>query len=244
MAPHSDTLVIIPAYNEERAIASVISNVKKRYPDIDIAVVNDGSSDQTAELAEKAGAIVLSHPFNIGYGVSVQTGYKYALSNYYKFVVQLDGDGQHDPEGVDALLKNLKDGSCDIVLGSRFGPSYKYRTSMYRFIGVNFFRALLRLLSGQNINDPTTGFQAMNKKVLILFSQDVFPYDYPDADVIILLSKLHFRIKEVPVLMYPNPEGKSMHKGFFNASYYIFKMVLSMFVTKMRYYKIPDGMML
>jgi hypothetical protein len=107
-------------------------------------------------------------------------------------------------------------------------------------IGIRFFRIILRLLSGQNISDPTTGFQAMNKKVLRIFVHNMFPHDYPDADIIILLSELHFKIKEVPVFIYPKSEGKSMHKGPLNALYYIFKMLLSMFLTKLRKYQIPE----
>lgn len=237
---NTDTVIIIPAYNEERSISHVISSIKKLYPDISLVVINDGSSDNTASLAEKAGAVILSHPFNMGYGASLQTGYKYALLNGYDYLVQIDGDGQHDPRGIDVLLKNLKRGDCDIVLGSRFFSSEAYESSVCRIIGIKFFRLILRFSSGQNISDPTTGFQAINKKVLRLFVQDVFPCDYPDADIIILLSKLHFKIKEVPVLMYPNVEGKSMHKGFLNALYYIFKMLLSMLVTKLRKYQIPQ----
>lgn len=236
----TDTVIIIPAYNEERSISRVASSIKKLYPDIALVVIDDGSSDDTASLAAKAGAVVLSHPFNIGYGASLQTGYKYALLNGYDYLVQIDGDGQHDPRGINVLLENLKGGHYDIVLGSRFFSSEAYELSIYRIIGIKFFRLILRFFSGQNISDPTTGFQAMNKRILSLFIQDVFPCDYPDADIIILLSKLHFKIKEVPVLMYPNPEGKSMHKGLLNAFYYIFKMLLSMLVTKLRKYQISQ----
>ena len=235
-----ETIIIIPAYNEERSVSRLIASIKKLYPDIALAVINDGSSDKTASLAAKSGAIVLSHPFNMGYGVSLQTGYKYALLNGYSYLVQIDGDGQHDPRGINVLLESLRGGDCDIVLGSRFLNSEPYETSIWRIIGIKFFKLILRLFAIKNISDPTTGFQAMNKKVLSLFVKDFFPYDYPDADIIILLHKLHFKVKEVPVLMYPNPEGKSMHKGFLGALYYVFKMVLSMLVTKLRKYKMPQ----
>lgn len=233
---HSNTLIIIPAYNE-KSISRVVSSVKELYSDIDVVVINDGSTDDTAMLAAKAGAKVLTHPYNMGYGAAIQTGYKYAVRNNYKYLVQIDGDGQHDPKGIKNLLAKIKNGSCDIVLGSRFlGLNSNYRTSIYRFIGIRFFRFILRLFTGLKISDPTTGFQALNHKVLKIFTQDIFPYDYPDADVLVLLSKLNINIKEIPVTMYPNSDGKSMHSNPLKVLYYIFKMVLCMFIAKLRRY--------
>jgi len=234
------TLVIIPAYNEARSIAGVVSGLNKRYPDIDVLVIDDGSQDGTAGLAQVSGAKVLSHSFNMGYGVSLQTGYKYAIREGFQYVVQMDGDGQHDPSDVISLLENIKDSSCDIVFGSRFLGPNNYKASFYRMTGIRFFRLVLRLLSGQDISDPTTGFQAMNRRVLELFAQDVFPYDYPDADVIMLLSKLRFKMKEVPVSMNPKSGGKSMHGDPLNVIYYVFKMLLSMLMTKFRRHEIKE----
>lgn len=231
---HSDTLITIPAYNEEKAILKVVASTKKLYPDIDIVVINDGSIDDTAGMAEKAGAIVLSHPFNMGYGVTLQTGYKYAVRNNYTYLVQMDGDGQHDPESVKIMLPLIKGGSFDVVLGCRFSGTSVYKMPIFRFIGMKVFRFFLYVLSGQKINDITSGFQAMNKRVLSLFVSDVFPFDYPDADVILLLSKNGFKIGEVPVAMYPNLYGKSMHSNPLNVVYYAFKMFLSMLITKIR----------
>lgn len=233
---NSETIVIIPAYNEEKSIFKVVTSVKEECPDIDIVVINDGSDDDTAKLASQAGAIVLAHPFNMGYGVAIQTGYKYAVRYDYKYLVQIDGDGQHDARDIGELLRNLEDGSCDIVLGSRFLGRIYYRSSLYRHVGTIFFRYLLYFSSGEKITDPTTGFQAMKREVVRLFAQDFFPRDYPDADVIIFLSKLGIRIKEVPVRMHLNPEGKSMHRNPFKVLYYVFKMILSMSLTLLRKY--------
>lgn len=236
---YSDTLVIIPAYNEERTISSVVNSVKVLYQDIDVVVIDDGSHDKTAQLAKKAGADVLSHPFNMGYGVSLQTGYKYAVRKNYHYVVQMDGDGQHDPGGIETLLQVIKSETSDIALGSRFLGPNTYRPSIFRFIGIRLFRFVLKILSGQDIKDVTTGFQALNRKVLNVFISDIFPCDYPDADVIMLLSKLGFKIEEVPVIMYPKQNAKSMHRNPIEVLYYVFKMFLSMFLTKLRKYNIP-----
>jgi len=232
----SDTLVIVPAYNEEKNIEKVVHSIKKLYPFLDLIVINDGSTDMTAAKAQSAGALVLSHPFNMGYGVSLQTGYKYAVYNNYQYLVQIDGDGQHDPSSVGKLLEVIKKGSADIVLGSRFIEGNNYRTSIFRMVGIYLFRYVLKLLSGKEIKDVTTGFQAMNRRVLDLFITDVFPCDYPDADVILLLSRLGFNIQEIPVIMYSNADGKSMHNNPVKVLYYIFKMILSMFLTKLRKY--------
>ncbi|MCL4477421.1 MAG: glycosyltransferase family 2 protein [Nitrospirae bacterium] len=237
---HSDTLIIIPAYNEEKTILKVITSIKEQYPDMDVAVINDGSSDNTARLAREAGAMVLSHPFNMGYGVSLQTGYKYAVRNHYSFLVQIDADGQHDPGGIGTLLALVKNGTAHIALGSRFLGPGEYQPSIYRLTGIKVFRLLLRLLSGEKISDVTTGFQAMDRKVMNVFVRDFFPCDYPDADVIMLLSKLKFTIKEAPVRMYSSPSGKSMHRSPVRAFYYTFKMVLSMILTKLRKYSLPN----
>src|SRR5574341_1137117 len=113
-----DTLVIIPAFNEALSISRVVASITRLYPDVDVAVINDGSHDGTARLAKEAGASVLSHPFNMGYGVSLQTGYKLAVRNDYRYVVQIDGDGQHDPEGIGELLSVVKSGSADAIAAS------------------------------------------------------------------------------------------------------------------------------
>jgi glycosyltransferase involved in cell wall biosynthesis len=233
---HSDTLIIIPAYNEAGTIPNVVTSIRSLYPRYEILVVDDGSTDDTALLAERAGARVISHPFNMGYGVSLQTGYKYAVRKGYSYLCQMDGDGQHDPKGIEKLLAPVRNGSVDIALGSRFLGSHAYHQSVYRSIGICLFRLVLFILSGQRITDPTTGFQAMNRKVLTVFITDIFPSDYPDADVIMLVSILGFKISEVPVTMYAKADGKSMHNNPIKAFYYVFKMLLSMLLTRMRKY--------
>ena len=232
----TNTIVIIPTYNEEKTIFNVVSSVKKEHPFFDVVVIDDGSTDDTANYATQAGALVLSHPFNMGYGATIQTGYKYAHRQDYKHLVQLDGDGQHDTMEIKVLLDALNGDSCDIVLGSRYIVFGDYRASPYRYAGTILFRSLVRLFTKIKITDPTTGFQAMNRKVLRIFVQDLFPCDYPDADVIVLLSTLNIRIKEVPVRMYYNHKGKSMHSNPLNAFYYVFKMILSMALTLLRKY--------
>jgi len=228
------TLVIIPAFNEEQTIRQVVRTVLETDPEYRVLVIDDGSDDLTAEEAVAAGARVISHSSNLGYGVALQTGYKYMLRNAYQALVQIDGDGQHEARDIAVLLKVLKEDRADLVLGSRFLGNGNYQPSFLRMLGIRFFRLLLRLFAGREISDPTTGFQAVNRKVLELFATDIFPCDYPDADVILLTRKLGFRITEEPVRMYPSTNGKSMHNNPFNVMFYLFKMLLSLFLMHFR----------
>ncbi len=234
------TLVLIPAYNEGARIGSVIKGLKERYPLVDVLVIDDGSSDGTRRKAMEAGVRVISHPFNLGYGAALQTGYKCALGKGYEVLVQMDGDGQHDPSFIGDLLAVIENGEADIAIGSRFlqaggiePDQQPYRPPLLRRWGMQLFGTIASIIIGQGVTDPTSGYQAMNRRVLEWVSSDKFPFDYPDADVIIMLHRAGFRIREVPVRMYENPDKKSMHSGW-KPIYYVFKMFLSILVTLMR----------
>ena len=226
-------LVIIPAYNEGPRIGEVVRRVKNAAPDYDVLVINDGSRDGTSQAARSSGALVVSHPFNLGYGVAIQTGYKFALSRGYDFVVQMDGDGQHDPAFIPDLLAPVIAGDTDFALGSRFLGEESYSPSLARQVGMAIFCRIVSWLIGERITDSTSGFHAFNQKVNRFFTSEVVPCDYPDADMLLTLHRANFRIREVPVRMYASATGKSMHTGL-KPLYYIFKMLLSIFVTLLR----------
>ncbi|MDD1650343.1 MAG: glycosyltransferase family 2 protein [Methylococcaceae bacterium] len=228
-----NTLILIPAYNEGARINDQVRSVRRIMPACDVLVINDGSRDGTARAAAEAGALVVSHPFNLGYGVAIQTGYKFAAANRYEFLVQMDGDGQHEPACIPSLLAPIVAGEADLALGSRFLDSNSYEPSLMRRFGMWFFRRLVSLLIGQPITDSTSGFQAFNRRVFSFFASGAFPCDYPDADMLVTLHRAGFRIREVPVRMYANAEGKSMHDGW-KPFYYIYKMLLSIVVTLLR----------
>ena len=225
--------IIIPAYNEEENIASVISAIKNHI-DADIIVIDDGSKDTTSEKAIEAGVFLIRHPFNMGYGVSLQTGYKYAVKKDYDFLIQMDGDKQHDPKYISELFNQVETGECDIVIGSRFLGEGNYKPGGLKSIGISLFRFIIQITVGERITDPTSGFQGLNRKIFTFFTQDSFPCDYPDANIIIVLHRMGFKIKEIPVTMNPNPTGRSMHQGITTISYYLFKMFLSIFITLIR----------
>jgi len=225
-------IVIIPAYNEAGRIATTIAGIRK-FGNADIIVVDDGSDDSTASEARAAGARVIELPFNLGYGAALQTGFKYALNRGYEFAVQMDADGQHDPLSIEALTSPVLKDEVDVVIGSRFLDKGNYKAPFVRRMGMYFFGIITSVLTGRRITDPTSGFQALNKKVMEFYASDAYPADYPDADVIIMLHRQGFRFKEVPVIMH-NAAKRSMHGGILKPMYYIFKMMLSIFVTLLR----------
>jgi len=225
-------LVIIPCLNEEKNLPPVIRRVKKALRGAKILVVDDGSTDKTALVAQKSGAWVVSHPFNLGYGAALQTGYRWALANNFPFVCQMDGDGQHYPEFLPLLLKEVSQKHCDLALGSRFLGKYPYKIQFLRQVGIKIFSAIIFLLTRQKISDPTSGFQAMNKKVVRFYTSEIYPTDYPDADILIMAYKKGFKIKEIPVKMHPSDQSK-LHSGL-KPIYYAFKMFLSILMTILR----------
>jgi len=228
-APRSQSLLVIPAFNEARSIGQVVERVRQTGLDLDVLVVNDGSRDDTARLAARQGAMVVSHPFNLGYGAALQTGYKYAVRHGYAHVVQMDADGQHDPAYIPLLLEPVRRGEADVVIGSRFIQASGYEMGSARTAGRVFFQRVLVWCGGPHIADPTSGLQALSRPVVRFCCSDFYPFDFPDIDVILLLHRQGFRIREIPVTMAPSPPmRKPMHAGL-RAVYYPYKMLLSTF---------------
>jgi glycosyltransferase involved in cell wall biosynthesis len=230
---NTNKCIIIPAFNEEKQIASVIESIRK-YSAANIVVIDDGSGDMTAEIARKAGAYVICHSFNMGYGVALQTGYKYALASDYEYLLQIDGDGQHDPRYIPALFTFVENRECELVIGSRFLSNVTEQPGIFKLTGIKLFRRIIKVITGERITDPTSGYQCMNRKVFQYFAADSFPCDYPDANIIIVLHRMGFKLAELPVTMMPNPEGRSMHRGLLKISYYFFKVFLSILVVILR----------
>ena len=223
-------IVIVPAYNEEKTIDSVIYNIKKN-KDVDILVVNDGSSDKTSLIAKNNGVIVIDLPFNLGIGGCMQTGYKYAYKNGYDIAIQIDADGQHDARFIDELIKPILNDEADLVIGSRYVAKTNYRGSYLRRTGSRFFTFLLKILTGYAIYDSTSGFRAANRKVIKYFSES-YPQDYPEVEVIAKLSKMGFRMREIPVEMHERLGGQSSI-NFKRSIYYMVKVTLAILVNCM-----------
>ncbi len=226
-------LIIIPAFNEQGRVGSVIRDVKHNLPRAKVLVIDDASADGTAREAREAGAITLSLPVNSGYGAALQTGYKFAARNGYEIVGQIDGDGQHQAEYLTPMLHSLEEEDADVIIGSRFlDRDGHYQPSLARAVGIGLFGRIASMVTKQHISDPTSGFQLMRIEVARFFCSEVYPTDYPDADILILLHRTGFRVREVPVQMRPSP-GQSMHAGH-RSAYYVYKMMLSIVVTLLR----------
>ena len=224
-------LVAIPAYREERSVGQVVSALRARYP-YDVLVVNDGSQDGTSAVARAAGAIVLDLPCNLGIGGAVQTAFLYARDRGYDIVVRIDADGQHEIEDIPRVLEPLLEGRADAAIGSRFLGDSGYQGSIPRILGIQHFRWLVNLLTGYRVTDPTSGFSAINRRLIEFFSQH-YPTDYPEVDTFILMHRLKARAVEVPVRMYARGEGKSSITTF-RALYYMIKVTLSFLITRIR----------
>lgn len=225
-------LAIVPAYNEEATIASVVREIVKEVPGIAVCVIDDGSTDSTRIRAQESGAIVISHPLNMGIGVAVQTGFMYAVRHEYDIAVQVDADGQHDPTFIPAMISLLVKGEADVVSGSRFLNKKGYKSSFLRRLGISFFAVMNQVLVGQRISDSTSGFRAFSRPVIELLA-DTYPEDYPEPEVVIILKKAGFKMREVPVVMRERQGGRSSIRGF-KPFHYMVKVILAILMQALK----------
>lgn len=219
-------LTVIPAFNEEKNIKKVIGDIRYHHPGIDILVINDCSTDNTFQQAAAAGAMVINLPQNLGIGGAVQTGYIYAYRKGYDVVIQIDGDGQHDPKDLMKLVKLIQNSEADLVIGSRFLEKTNYQSSFMRGAGIRFFSRFVSLLCGTSFYDTTSGYRAANRKVIGLFSK-YYPKDYPEAETIVYASKRGIRVKEIPVDMNQRQGGKSSITPL-KSIYYMIKVTFAL----------------
>lgn len=225
----------MPCLNESERVGKVIRSVRELLPQADIVVVDDVSSDTSVSEAEHAGATVLRHGCNLGYGAALETGYLYAAQANYDVVLQMDADGQHLATELPTILAPILDNNADVVIGSRYmGGLSPQATTPFRHFVHRIFSAIIRAITGLHLSDPTSGFQALNEKAISFLSSGVFPCDYPDSDVIIMEKLTGLRIMEVPVVMKNRTGGKSMHSGL-KPLYYAGKMMLSIFLVLLNY---------
>lgn len=226
------TLIIIPAYNEEDSIASVISQIRVHVPWAEIAVINDGSSDRTGAIAESCGAIALHMPYNVGIGAAVQTGFLYAARNGYDIAVQTDGDGQHPPSEIPKLIYALMEGDADMVVGSRYIEDRGYRTPWTRRIGIIILAQIIAIVTRRRCTDPTSGFRASNRRTILLCAR-YYPHDYPEPEAIVLLHRAGLRIREIPITMAARQGGRSSITPM-RSGYYMVKVILAILISLLR----------
>lgn len=237
-----DLLVIIPAYNEEKNIGSVLERLEA--PEIsavaDIFVINDGSTDATSQVVKRHGHTVVTHVFNLGYGSALQLGYKYAVRRQYRYVIQMDADGQHDACNILRIYDRLRqediDGNLpDIVLGCRFMEGSKeYRMSAVRRFACLLFQKMIYIFTGRTLVDPTTGLQGLSRRAFSYYSKYKHYDDrYPDANMLIQMLLLGFLVEEVPATMHQRTGGVGMHSGL-KPVIYMMRMFFSIIAVRLR----------
>jgi glycosyltransferase involved in cell wall biosynthesis len=231
------SIAIIPAFNEEGSLGAVLDEIRAAEPELEVVVIDDASTDGTARVAEAAGVPVVRLPFNLGIGGAVQTGYQYALEHGFELAIQVDGDGQHDPREIDQVVRPILEGRADLVVGTRFVTGGGYRGTRLRRVGIRLFAAIVSLLVRQRVSDTTSGFRAVNKKALRLFAAD-YPHDYPEVESIVLLSRHHLKMLEVPVQMRVRESGSSSITAL-SSAYYMIKVLLALFIGVFRRYPPP-----
>jgi glycosyltransferase involved in cell wall biosynthesis len=226
-------LAIVPALNEAGMVGRVVRDIRREVPEFDVLVVDDGSTDDTVAEAEGQGAQVIRHPFNLGIGGAMQSGYKYALAHGYNVAVQVDGDGQHKTEYLPLMLEALNtEGAADMVTGSRFLEDPGYKVPFGRRAGNMIFAVVLSGIVRQRITDPTSGFRMTNRRGIELFARD-YPHDYPEVEAILMLHHHRLRIHEVPVRMNARGFGRSSI-DYPRSAFYMAKVLLAIFVGVIR----------
>lgn len=233
-------LAVVPAYNEEHSVARVVKQLKEKTPEIDVLVVDDGSTDQTSQKAAAAGARVARLPYNLGIGGAVQTGFVYAHEHNYQGMVQVDGDGQHDPREIHRLIQTINaEPVIDMVCGSRFiTKESSYLAPIGRRTGIHIFAFLLSRIVRQPVSDPTSGFRLYNRKAISLFARD-YPHDYPEVEAILMLHSHRLKMKEIPVQMFHRDGGvSSISSG--KSLYYMVKVLLALLIGLFRAKSIID----
>ncbi|ODA41181.1 glycosyltransferase family 2 protein [Desulfosporosinus sp. BG] len=224
-------LAIVPALNEQDNIGSVVRNLKNISPWLDILVIDDGSTDQTAEVARTYGAKVISLPVNLGIGGAVQTGFLYAAKNHYDVALQVDGDGQHRAEEIKKLIDPVLTGQADVTIGSRFLAKTSYKSAWSRRMGIYLLSKTIQSVVRMKYTDPTSGFRAYNQKALRVVSTH-YSTDYPEPDSIVTLVKNGLRVIEVSVEMDARLSGNSSITPF-KSMYYMFKVSLAIILNSM-----------
>lgn len=237
MTPGGRKIAMVPALDEEGSVADVVAELHERAPDFDVLVVDDGSTDATAQRARAAGATVLSHPFNLGIGGAVQSGYRYAYLNGYEVAVQVDGDGQHDPAQIGKLERALGSSGADLVWGSRFLEHAGYHVPRLRRAGRVIFARVVSMITRERVTDPTSGFRIANRRGIELFARD-YPHDYPEVEAILMAHSHDLEISEVAVTMRRRETGRSSI-NMMNAGYYMIRVLLAIFVGLFRRRPIP-----
>jgi glycosyltransferase involved in cell wall biosynthesis len=230
-------LLLVPAKDEAESLPRLLAELASLAPQFDVLVIDDGSEDDTARIAKQGGCTVLRHPFNLGYGAALTTGYRWALRRGYDAVVQVDADGQHPPREIERLLGPLRQDQADVVLGSRYreedGSRSRYGGSLWRRLAAAGIGLVASVWMRKRITDPTSGFQALNREALELLCHGGFPDDFPDVDVLITMHRCGLRLLEIPTPMRERFAGVSMHGGL-RVIFYFYRLFVVLMLLPVR----------
>ena len=229
-------LIVIPAYNEAENIENVIKEIRKDIDYADILVINDCSKDNTEEIVRRNGIKCITNVFNMRYAWAVQTGIKYAYYHDYDYVIQMDADGQHIAAEAEKLYKAMKETDVDIVIGSRYLKDMGYPCPLFRRIGTKLFEIIIRIFTHKKIADPLSGFQCLNKDVIKYYSKVGNYPEYPDANLIMEMLFMGYKISEIPVKMRLRENGESMHSGIIKPIKYMIRQFYECVVLVVKYF--------
>lgn len=224
-------LIIIPSYNEEKNIPMVVENLKKNYPKYDYCIINDCSTDRTLDVCKENEYQYLSLCTNLGIGGGVQTGYLYAVANDYDYTVQIDGDGQHNPEFIGEMIETMQKNNADMVVGSRFLQKEGFQTSSARRMGIRIINTLIKLCTGVTITDATSGLRLCSKRMTKFFA-DSYAQDYPEPEAIVAASLRGYKVMEHPVVMNERMSGTSSI-NLWKSVYYMIKITLAILLQRL-----------
>ena len=234
LRPGPDSLLIlVPCLNEEASVGHVVEEIRRELPGTPVLVVDDCSTDSTADAARRAGAQVLQLPHHLGLGGAVQAGYKLAYELGFDYVIRVDGDGQHSAGDIPCVFRTLRDTGVQMVIGSRYLNGRDNYTSPFRALGISVFRTLLRPILGQWVYDPTSGFVGVNRQALQVFSR-TFPLEYPEIEALVVLQRKAFRFAEVECRVRPRTTGRSSITTI-KSVYYVIHVMLGVLVNMLRW---------
>lgn len=227
-----DILIIIPAFNEEEAIGPLLDELQQALPGANVLVINDGSTDWTARVVGDRGVPVLDLPCNLGVGGAVQAGFQYAYEKGFRFVIRIDGDGQHPPAEIPKLIKAMEEEGADLIIGSRFRGKTAFVSNLVRYLGVKILALFLSIICKSRVTDPTSGFLMVNRPLLCYFAHE-YPVEYPEPEAIALLRRHGFSFREVPVNFRRRTAGRSSI-GPLGTLYYMIKVGIALLVDRIR----------
>ena len=225
-------IVIIPAYNEISNIRTTVQDLLDHAPGFDYVIINDCSQDGTMRFCTEQGMNIINLPVNLGIGGAVQTGYLYAWRNGYDVAVQFDGDGQHDASYLGEMADSLQAQQADMVIGSRYIKKEGFQSSGIRQFGIRYFSALIKLLTGKRVTDPTSGMRMVNRDVMKIYSED-YPVDYPEPESVVTILRMGKKVSEIPVIMRERQGGVSSISPR-KAVYYMIKVTLAILMECLR----------